>query len=174
MEQFKISDKKISHVGVIVKDVEASIKKAQEDFGLDPKAFRRDTIKDVPGWYHGNHFRFTQKMAFINVGGMEIEMIQPVSGDTCMMEFMKNNGNGMHHVGFVCRNAEEMEEIAQYLRDKGYDEIHLAREVGPLGDGDGYFFDTREALGVILEVAAPITMSQEMIDAGVYYPGQDD
>jgi len=100
-------------------------------------------------------------------------MIQPLpAADSPCQDFLKMTGGkgGLHHIGFICDSLEEMEEIAQYLRDQGYKESLLAREVGPAGDGDAYFFDTQETLGFILEVAAPITITQEMIDRERWYP----
>jgi len=172
MQTFKLGEKTINHVGVIVGDLEEAVKKAWHEFGVGP--WRMDSIvENVPMWHCGKPTRVVQKMAFGNIGSFYIEMIQPVSGDSCMMDFLKESGGGMHHVGFICENKNEMEETAEYLKKCGYKEIHLAREVGPMGDGDAYFFDTRDALGFILEVSAPITITQEMVDSETYYPARE-
>jgi len=172
MNSFKLGEKKINHVGVIVSDIDAAVRRAWHEFGVGP--WRLDAIgENVPMWYCGKPTQVIQRMAFGNIGELFVEMIQPVSGDSCMMDFLKEAGGGMHHIGFICENQEEMEETAIYLRKCGYQEIHLAREVGPMGDGDAYFFDTRETLGFILEVSAPITITQEMIDSETYYPPRE-
>lgn len=174
MEAFDFSKIRIGHVGVLVEDVEKAVTTMWEQFGIGP--WRLDTLSpDVPTWNRGRRVGSVQKMAFGKIGGMEVELIQPVEGnETYMLEEIKAKGTGMSHAGFVCDSLEQMEEMAQELRDAGYEEVHHAIEVGPAGDGGNYHFDTRSALGFFLELAEPITITQEMIDREVWYPAKPE
>lgn len=172
MEKFNICGKTPGHVGVVVPDIEAAVRRAWEEFGIGP--WRLDESgPDIPTWHYGVKAPNPQKLAFAAWNGLQIEMIQPLPGaDSPCADFLKLTGGvgGIHHVGLICDSLEEMEEIAEYLRNKGYRESLLAREVGLAGDGDAYFFDTQATLGFILEVAAPITITPEMIARERWYP----
>lgn len=173
MESFDLSKFKLGHVGILVEDLETAVKTAWEEFHVGP--WHLDTLADnIPTWNRGKPVKSAQKIAFANVAGMEVELVQPLEGnETYMLEELKAHGTGMSHAGMVCDSLEQMEEIADWLRTHGYEEVHHAKEVGPAGDGGNYHFDTRRTLGFYLELAEPITITQEMIDREVWYPARD-
>lgn len=176
MTVFDLCGEKIGHVGVVVPDRDAAVKRAYHEFGIGP--WRLDENPDtVPTWHYGEPTKNPQKLAFASWGDLQIEMIEPLpEADSACQDFLKMTGGkgGIHHIGFITESLEEMEELAQRLRDQGYAESLLAREVGLAGDGDAYFFDTQETLGFILEVAAPITITQEMVDREQWYPAKPE
>ena len=52
METFDLSKFKLCHVGILVKDLEAAVKKAWEEFHVGP--WRLDTLaEDIPTWNRG-------------------------------------------------------------------------------------------------------------------------
>lgn len=170
MENFDLSQFKITHVGIIVADIEASVKKAWEEFHVGP--WRLDNLpENIPTWNRGKPVKSAQKVAFGKIAGMEVELIQPLENSkTYMLEELKNHGTGLSHAGIICDSLTQMEALADWLREHGYEEVHHAKAVGPMGDGGNYHFDTRKTLGFFLEISEPITITQEMIDREVWYP----
>ena len=47
---------------------------------------------------------------FFNLGGMNVEMSQPVEGENVTQKFLNETGGGFDHIGFVVNNLEEEKE----------------------------------------------------------------
>jgi methylmalonyl-CoA/ethylmalonyl-CoA epimerase len=137
-------------VGVVVKDLERSIRYLTEVFGIGP--FR--TIDwppagrtDLQRFYHGQPGNFTARMAFADLGSVELELIQPVTGESVWTDFLKEHGEGIHHIRF---NTFDMEPLVQYL---------ASHDVGVSQTGSGLrletiwtYFDTQDKVGFVIEV----------------------
>lgn len=90
--------KKINHIGIAVKNLEASI------------PFYRDTL--------GMNFEGTEevaeqkvRVAFLQVGESRIELLEPTALDSPVAKFLEKNGEGIHHLAY------EVEDIEQTLRE---------------------------------------------------------
>jgi catechol 2,3-dioxygenase-like lactoylglutathione lyase family enzyme len=51
--------------------------------------------------YRGAPADFVAHVAMAYIGDMQLELIQPVSGDSIYTEFLERSGPGLHHVCFV-------------------------------------------------------------------------
>ncbi|MCE5200481.1 MAG: VOC family protein [Armatimonadota bacterium] len=115
-------------VGVVVSDVDATIKVLSEVFGLGP--FRvfdwpSEDRPDLRRFYHGEPADFTARMAFAEIGPIELELIQPMGGPSVWGDYLKEHGPGIHHIRF---NVDEYESVTDYLKTYGID-------VAQSGDG---------------------------------------
>ena len=84
-------------VGVVVRDLEKSMKELTALFGIGP--FR---VVDCPPvgresqqFLNGRLVRFRTRQAFADMGSVELELIQPVEGDTIWSAFMAAHGPGI-------------------------------------------------------------------------------
>lgn len=173
MQELDLGKIKINHVGILVENISETVKRIYEEFHTGP--WRVDQLaEDIPTWNRGRRVSSAQKVAFGKIGGVDVELIQPIEGsDTYMLEELKKGSVGMSHMGMICESKEQMEAYAKWLRANGYEEVHHAEAVGPMGDGGNYHFDTRKTLGFYLEISEPITITQEMIDREVWYPQKE-
>lgn len=58
--------------------------------------------ENVKMMYKGENSAFKAKFCFINLGNLELEIIQPLEGDTVWGDFLKGtNGMGLHHLKFL-------------------------------------------------------------------------
>jgi methylmalonyl-CoA/ethylmalonyl-CoA epimerase len=77
--------KRVSHVGVVVGDLDQTLKLYERVFGLKPSV-----VKDAMGG--------KVRVAFVPVGDGEIELLQPKDPDIPMGRFLKTHGQGIHHI----------------------------------------------------------------------------
>jgi methylmalonyl-CoA/ethylmalonyl-CoA epimerase len=128
--------RRISHLGLAVKDLDAAIKLYEEVFGL-PVAHRWVAEAD------------RMEAATFHVGEMEIELMQPLEEDSPVGRFIARRGEGIHHVAY------KVDDVAGAL--------HRAREAGvqtideePRAGGDGHtrigFLHPRSTFGVLTEL----------------------
>lgn len=77
---------KLDHIGVAVKDLEASIK-IYENLG-----FTVESVDEVPG--------FGVKVAFLPMESGSVELVQPVEENSAMARYLEKKGQGIHHLCF--------------------------------------------------------------------------
>ena len=79
--------KKINHIGVAVKSIDAST------------PFYRDVLGMV---FEGTEVVAEQKVkvAFFSVGESRIELLEPIADDSPVAKFLEKNGEGTHHVAY--------------------------------------------------------------------------
>ncbi|MBI5440489.1 MAG: methylmalonyl-CoA epimerase [Deltaproteobacteria bacterium] len=91
--------KKISHIGIAVNDIEAAATFYTECLGL-----RIGGIEEVADQ--------KVKVAFLPIGEVRLELVQPTSPDSAVAKFLEKNGPGIHHVAYeVADVAGEIERL---------------------------------------------------------------
>jgi methylmalonyl-CoA/ethylmalonyl-CoA epimerase len=94
---------KMDHVGIAVKDIEASIKIYKDKFGMNPSLV-----------YESPHTK--AKIAFIPIGEVKVELIQPCDPESVMAKFLEKKGEGIHH---LCYKVKDVDESLRELEAKG-------------------------------------------------------
>ncbi len=137
-------------IGVIVRDLDQAIKALSEIFGIGP--FRAITWPpadrtDVQKFYRGKPGNFTARMAFAELGPIELELIQPLEGESMWSDFLKEHGEGIHHIRF---NVPDVEPVIEYLA--GHD-IGVAQSGSGLRPGTTWVnLDTESKVGFTIEI----------------------
>lgn len=127
---------KISHIGIAVKDIEASTALFQKIFGKGP-----DHAEDLAG--------HKVRTAMFTVGTSAIELTQALDPESPVAKFIANRGEGMHHVSFVVDDIEA--ELAR-LKAAGFQLIDEQSRPG----ADGYqvaFLHPKSTNGVLIEIS---------------------
>jgi catechol 2,3-dioxygenase-like lactoylglutathione lyase family enzyme len=93
----------------------------------------------------GETVRCGLALAFARSGNMQIELMQPLHGDSVQGEFLARHGPGPHHFGFL---VDDLDAAARAC------ELDGARVVmtGAMGNVRIAFLDTVDALGFYLEL----------------------
>jgi len=90
---------KISHIGIAVHDIEAAAKFYTEALGLELGG-----IEEVPDQ--------KVKVAFLPIGEVRLELVQPTSPDSPVAKFLEKNGPGFHHIAYqVADTGAEIERL---------------------------------------------------------------
>jgi methylmalonyl-CoA/ethylmalonyl-CoA epimerase len=111
----------IEHIGIAVKDLQASIKFYENILGL--KCYGVEEVKDQK-----------VKTAFFKIGETKIELLETTDPDGPIAKFIEKKGEGIHHIAFAVDNVEtslkEMETKGVQLIDKqprkGAEEMSIA------------------------------------------------
>ena len=101
---------RLYHVGICVKDIDATVKFYTDVFGIGPFTFRDVTYDNAT--YYGKIAGYRGKRAFAQLGPMVLELIELVDGPTIQEDFLKQHGEGLHHLGFEVDNLKASIEAA--------------------------------------------------------------
>ena len=95
--------KKISHIGIAVKNLEASIPFYRDVLGME---------------YEGSEVVAEQKVkvAFLVIGESRVELLEPTADDSPVAKFLEKNGEGTHHIAY---EVADLEAALADLKAKG-------------------------------------------------------
>ncbi len=139
----------ISQIGIVVRDMGKAVEYYEGFFGLGPWTVYDSTPDRY--WYRGkpSHMKLRQGKAML--GGIELELVQPLEGESTFHEFLEAQGEGLHHLAFYTDDYDGMVgkfEAAGFkplLQAEAYVETYK-------GTVKACHFDTRAVGGVIFEV----------------------
>lgn len=131
----------LSHVGIVVKDVDKTIKFLSSIWDIGPtqtivySPSKEELIVGEP---------FTAKIGYINLGTVTLELVQPLKGESLWSDFLKAKGEGIQHIAFVVSNYDE---VVSKLQEQGNKMV-----VGGVFKGKRWcFFDTKP--GIVIEIS---------------------
>ncbi len=126
---------KINHLAVAVNDIEVSLSFWRDALGLELVELR-----DVPAE--------SAQIAFLPVGGTEIELVRPTTDDSGLAKYIEKRGQGMHH---LCLETDDIEVMMKQLKEKGIQLINESPRKG--ADGKKYaFIHPKSTGGVLIEL----------------------
>ena len=105
---------KLTQVGVVVKDVDKVVRRLGE-LGIGPFEAMK-LPPDRQEWFRGKPMQAEFHIMGARVGGVQLELIQPVEGDSPHREFLDRQGEGLQHMMFQVDDVDH--EIAR-LTAKG-------------------------------------------------------
>jgi catechol 2,3-dioxygenase-like lactoylglutathione lyase family enzyme len=139
----------ISQIGIVVRDMQKAVEYYQGVFGLGPWTVYESTPDKY--WFKGDpsHMRLRQGKAML--GGIEIELVQPLEGESTFHEFLRQRGEGLHHLAF---NVEDYEATVRRFEEAGFKPLLQAEAYVATYEGTvkACHFDTRAVGGVIFEI----------------------
>ncbi len=93
--------KKIDHIGIVVADLDASLKKYQKLFDAEARSI--EILEEL-----------NVRIAFIPVGEVMLELVEPlVAGQGRIGEFLKRNGEVFHHIAY---RVEKLYDLLDTLK----------------------------------------------------------
>lgn len=139
-QQLQLPD--VGQIGVVVEDLDRAVAFFQSAFGLGP--FRIQELEAPNVWDRGEEKHIKARLGFLTMGQVEIEFIHIVEGDSVHLEFLREHGEGLHHLGFRVKDFGPKLEQAKAM---GFEVL----QTGPLGRVYAYL-DTRQCGGIIVEL----------------------
>lgn len=125
---------KVHHVAVVVSDIDASTRFYRDTLGLT-----LETVMPIPS------DRVT--IAFLPVGEVKIELVQPTDDTTGVARFLAGKGEGFHHVCF------EVPDVAEALTRLAIDGVELIDSAPRKGaEGPVAFLHPKSCHGVLVEL----------------------
>src|SRR5512139_2983041 len=91
----------LAQVAIVVHDIQASAKRYAEVLGLPvPEVITLAPGLEVNQTYHGQPSDARAKLAFFQLGPVQLELIEPMGGESTWQEVLDRKGEGFHHIAF--------------------------------------------------------------------------
>ncbi|MBI5115389.1 VOC family protein [Candidatus Poribacteria bacterium] len=105
---------RIDQVGVVVKDVDERVRNYETIFGegafVIVEGEGQATLAD------GRGIMIKGKLAFVQLGPVQVELIEIKDGPSIHVDFLKTHGEGIHH---VAKYVEDFDKELQKFRERG-------------------------------------------------------
>lgn len=83
---------RIDHLGIAVKSIDEVLPYFENTLGL--KCYAIEEVADQK-----------VKTAFLKIGEVKLELLEPTSPESAVAKFMENGGRGVHHVAFAVEDG---------------------------------------------------------------------
>jgi len=136
---------KVRHLGVIVEDLDSSIETYKKLYDIEDHE-----IRIVPE--SGDPREKDTRFAFIPLGGMEYELIHPISDN-----FKKKLGNpkpGINHIAFT---VTDIEGAVENMKAKGVRLGHVTKNgILDMKRSKVAYFNPEDTGGILIEFVEPV------------------
>ena len=140
--------KRLVQIGIVVDDLDRTTRLLTSLFGIGP--FRFVEWPDRPEskyYYRGAEEHIRLKQAFVQLGDVEVELIQPLEGHNGYQDYLDQTGGGIHHVLF---EVPDIDPVIQELAKSGVTVLQSGTGIRP---GTRWaLMDTQKLLGFFVEL----------------------
>ena len=133
----------VYQLGYVVRDIEKACRYYESVFGTGPFSDVIDVNMDG-ALLRGKPVETTIKVAFVQSGDVQIELIEPVVGKNLYTEFLETRGEGIHHLAY---KVDDIEAVKAVYTEKVGEPI-FSRDMGIM---EFAYFDTSEVGGLMIE-----------------------
>ncbi|MFF2888959.1 VOC family protein [Paenibacillus sp. NPDC057967] len=142
----KLGTSTITQIGLLVHDIEAVSQAYADFFGLEkPEWFWTDTVDKAQTEYSGKPSEARAKLAFFDMGSLQLELIEPDRHPSTWREHLDAHGEGVHHIALI---IEGMKEKVTLMEGQGMKLVQRGEYTG----GRYAYMDTFPQLKVMLEL----------------------
>jgi len=136
----------VSEIILVVRDLEASMKRQWEEFGIGPWQIWTFDAQSTRGLtMHGEPSDAAFRVAYTQIGDTYWELVQPLDDKSTYYETLQERGEGVHNIVF---QVADFDDAASRLEALGFDRYNSAQ----WGAVEFINFDTRRTLSVIAEI----------------------
>jgi len=136
----------VAQIGIIVRDIEATARTYAEFFGMEmPEINWTDIPEKARTQYRGEPTNARAKLAFMNMGSLQLELIEPDEHPSTWREYLDEHGEGVHHIAFFVKG---MKEKIEPMGSQGMPLVQYGKYTG----GRYAYMDTFPQLKVMLEL----------------------
>jgi 4-hydroxyphenylpyruvate dioxygenase-like putative hemolysin len=139
----------VRQIGMVVRDLEKSMVNYQRSFGVGPFAVFH--FRPEKSYVRGRDGKIALKIGIAPLTPeLSLELIEVEEGQPFHLDFLKANGEGVQHLGFVCNDYERVLSQAESMNIP----VLMSAEtfVEGMGHVRGVYLDTLDLAGVLFEV----------------------
>ncbi len=97
---------KMSHVGIVVRDMDRAVEYYTSVFGLGP--FERSIYEFASFEYRGKVNRVRIEAGLAQCGEVFIELVHVLEGETPHTDFLREKGEGLQHMAFWVKGLDDI------------------------------------------------------------------
>ncbi len=136
----------VCQVGLVVPDIEKAIDGYCDVFGFArPNVSVTDEYDAAKTAYRGKPTYAKAKLAFMDFGQVQIELIEPIGEPSTWKDGLDSGGYSVHHLAFFVKGTDD---VVKKLEEKGIPMIQQGHYTG----GMYTYLDSSKKLGVLLEL----------------------
>jgi hypothetical protein len=142
-----MKDGDVIQVAHVVRDLDKAMKLYWDTFRVGPWGVYRFAPPDVrESMVRGKPSDFGYLVAVTDFrGGVQMELMQPVSGRSIYDEHLERKGEGLHHVKLYYADCQAA--LARY-RGQGIEVV----QSGKYDEDEFYYLDTEKVFGAVIEL----------------------
>jgi hypothetical protein len=149
-------------IGVVVEDLERSLKEFSRFFGVTEWSVRR--------FISGSDFSVTTPSGEVDaellwatgsIRNLRFDIVQPVRGATCFMDFLERRGPGVQDITTNCLSPAELDEVLPKLAREGVGVLQTLKIGNML---DIYYLDSVGQVGTVVKLLVPREASAESFE----------
>lgn len=146
-EQKGLGTNVVTQIGIIVSNMDRMLDKYVKVFNLPtrPEVIITDTVEQARTSLRGEPTPARAKLAFINMGQVQIELIEPDGQPSVWQEHLDKYGESVHHIAFQVKGTGE---VVKFLQDNN---INVDQQ-GYYTGGMYTYVNSMPELGVTLEL----------------------
>ena len=133
----------IIQVGILVRDVKETARKMEKLIGIGPFQILEPEYRDLV--VHGRPAQYKLRIGLAMAGPIQVELMQPLFGETIYGEYAERKGYGLHHIAI---RTEDMEQSINDMKSRGFKVIQSGNRPGV----KWAYLDTEKETGVIFEL----------------------
>ena len=144
----KIKVTAIGQVALVVKDLQKSMENYWNILGIGPwdiYPWEAPLVYDFK--YHGKPSQSREIIAETLVGGVVLELCQPIEGDSIYQDFLTERGEGLHHLNFI---VDDVDETTKILAGEGFPCLQSGH-CGPVEENGAFSYIDMKPLHTIWE-----------------------
>ncbi|MGM0880192.1 MAG: VOC family protein [Bacillota bacterium] len=146
MDKNIIGNRMITQIGLLVNDIDETSQAYADFFGVEkPLWFWTDTVDTAQTEYKGESSVARAKLAFFDMGSLQLELIEPDRHPSTWREHLDKHGEGPHHIAFV---VDGMKEKVALMEKNGMPLV----QKGEYNGGRYAYMDTFKQLKIMLEL----------------------
>ena len=137
----KVKVEGINQIALVVKDIQAAAENYWNILGIGPweiYSWEAPTVYDRK--YYGEPAWAREKIALAQVGAVQLELVQPVEGESIYQDFLTEHGEGLHHLNFL---VDDLDGTAEILAEEGFPTIQSGRTGLPEDPGGYNYIDIK-------------------------------
>jgi methylmalonyl-CoA/ethylmalonyl-CoA epimerase len=140
--------KRLVQIGIVVANRDRTAHLLTSLFGMGPfRSVEWPDRAESKYYYRGVPEHIRVKQAFVQLGDVEVELIEPVEGHSGYHDFLAETGGGIHHVLF------EVSDIGPVLEELAKSGIAVLQSGTGIRPGTRWaLLDTQELLGFLVEL----------------------
>ncbi len=132
-------------IGMVVRDIRRTIEAYTKLLQWGPFEINKREYNESNSTYRGKPGNFKSLIALAQLGSIQLELIQPLEGETIYREFLQTGREGLHHFGFL---MDQTEERIAAMKEIGIGVLQSGKRPGR----KWAYMDTDPLIGTIIEL----------------------
>ncbi len=137
------------HIGWVVRDCAAAQEELSARLGAGPFVSMGPEARFDKTLVHGNPVPYSLRVAVGALGGVLIELLEPLDGNSPHAEFLRDRGEGLHHLAYLVPDFDDQLAAVRAARPEA---DLLIDGTGPGNPVRWVYVDGGAAHGTVIEL----------------------